>query len=129
MTAPTRSQAEHALAALINAIRPDWSTPGILAQLRNKPTAPLDVLAASALWATSRRDQHSPHLISEDDGEAWDRLCARSNLPPTPTPTRDCPYHPGQPKNCPDCAAYTRTVITDPARIRAIRQHTEGNPA
>lgn len=24
---------------------------------------------------------------------------------------------------------YTRTAITDPARIRAIHQHTEGNPA
>jgi len=71
VTAPTRSQAEHALASLIHAIRPGWGTPGILAEIRKRPGVPLDQLAAAALWATSRRDQHSPHLIGEDDGMAW----------------------------------------------------------
>lgn len=123
MTARSRSQAEQALAALINAIRPDWSTPGILAQLRNKPTAPLDVLAASALWATSRRDQHTPHLIAEDDGEAFDRLLGKLTGPPTPTPTRNCWTHPDHPRdNCPECAEHKRSILRDPERIRAIRE-------
>lgn len=128
MTAPTRSQAEHALAALINAIRPDWATPGILAVIRKKPGLPIDVLAAAALWATSRRDQHAPHLIAEDDGMAWDRLIGKTTVMPTAvTPRGRCPYHPSQPKapECPDCADHQRTVITDPARIRAIRNQEE----
>jgi len=121
MTTPSRSQAENALAALLHCIRPDWATPGILAKLRDRPHLPMDVLAAAALWATHRRDQHSPHLIAEDDGAAWDRLIGKSTEPPTPTPTRGCPYHPGQPKDCPECAEYARTAITDPTTIAAIR--------
>ena len=128
MTAPTRSQAEHALATLIHCVRPDWATPGILATIRKKPSLPIDVLAAAALWATSRRDQHTPHLIGEDDGMAWDRLIGKTTVMPTAVTPRDrCPYHPSQPKapECPDCAEHQRTVITDPARIRAIRNQED----
>jgi len=128
VTAPTRSQAEHALASLIHAIRPGWGTPGILAEIRKRPGVPLDQLAAAALWATSRRDQHSPHLIGEDDGMAWDRLIGKTVPTPDAVTRRDrCPYHPGQPKapECPDCAEHLRTVITDPARIRAIRNQED----
>ena len=87
MSAPSRSSAENALAAVIHAIRPDWGTPGILAAIRSHPLAPLDQIAAAAVWATTRRDQHTPHLIAEDDGEAFDRLLGKLTGPPTPTPT------------------------------------------
>ena len=123
MTSPTRTQAENSLAALIHSIRPDWPTPSILAQLRAKPNTPLEVLAAGALWATSRRDQHDPKVIREDNGHAWDRITGRQQVVPAPQPTRGCPYHPGQPRfGCAECAEYTRNAIRDPARIRAIRE-------
>lgn len=108
MTAPSRSTAEQAMAALIHALRPDWATPGILAVIRRDPARPLDQIAAAAIYATTRRDQHSPHLIGEDDGEALDRLTGRAAGPATPQPTRGCWYHPGQPRECPDCAADAR---------------------
>lgn len=120
MTAPSRSQAEQALAALIHAIRPDWATPGILATIRKQPSISLDVLAAGAIYATTRRDQHTPHLIAEDEGAAFDRLTGKGGMP-TPTPTRGCPYHAGQPKDCPDCAIHRRQAVTDRTRIAAIR--------
>lgn len=120
MTARSRTQAEQALAVLINAIRPDWNTPGILAAIRSKPGAPLDQLSAAAIYATTRRDQHTPHLIAEDDGNALDLLTGRLDVKPTPQPTRGCPYHHGQPKDCPECAEYSRQV-TPPTRIAAIR--------
>jgi hypothetical protein len=130
MTTCSRSQAENALAALVNAIRPDWSTPGILRFLRVHPTRPLDQLAAAALWATTRRDQTSPHLIAEDDGEALDRLTGKHAGPPTPSPTRGCPYHAGQPKECPTCAAE-RLRAAGPDRAQAhiatIRQAIRNN--
>ena len=86
MTRPTRTQAENSLAALIHAIRPDWPTPTIRTQLRAEPNTPLEVLAAAALWATSRRDQHDPKVIREDDGNAWDRITGRQHevAPGTP---------------------------------------------
>lgn len=130
MSAPSRSQAENALAALVHCIRPDWSTPGILRFLRDQPTRPLDQLAAAALWATTRRDQTSPHLIGEDEGSAWDRLTGKLTGPPTPAPTRGCPYHAGQPRDCPLCAADRREAA-DPARtsvhIATIRQTIRNN--
>lgn len=110
MTAPSRGQAENALAALVHAIRPDWATPGILAVIRKRPDRPLDQLTAAAVWATTRRDQHAPHLIGEDDGEAFDRLLGKLTGPPSPQPTRGCPYHAGQPRDCPACAEQARTV-------------------
>lgn len=88
MTSPTRAQAENQLAALIHAIRPDWPTPSILAQLRTLPNTPLEMLAAAALWATSRRDQHDPKVIREDDGNAWDRITGRPQVVPAPKPPR-----------------------------------------
>lgn len=112
MTTPSRSQAEHALATLIHCVRPDWATPGILATIRKKPGLPVDVLAAAALWATSRRDQHSPHLIADDDGAAWDRLIGKGvPQPDGVTPRGRCPYHPGQPKapECPESECPTCT--------------------
>ena len=123
MSAPSRSSAENALAAVINAIRPDWGTPGILAAIRSHPLAPLDQIAAAAVWATTRRDQHTPHLIAEDDGEAFDRLLGKLTGPPTPTPTRNCWTHPDHTRdNCPECAEYKRSILRDPERIRAIRE-------
>lgn len=88
MTSPTRAQAENQLAALIHSIRPDWPTPSILAQLRTLPNTPLEVLAAAALWATSRRDQHDPKVIREDDGNAWDRITGRQQVVPAPPQPR-----------------------------------------
>lgn len=88
MTIPTRTQAEKSLAALIHSIRPDWPTPSVLAQLRTLPNTPLEVLAAAALWATSRRDQHDPKVIREDTGSAWDRITGRQQVVPAPPPTR-----------------------------------------
>lgn len=88
MTRPTRTQAENSLAALIHAIRPDWPTPTIRSQLRAEPNTPLEVLAAAALWATSRRDQHDPKVIREDDGTAWDRIAGRQQVVPVPPQRR-----------------------------------------
>lgn len=124
MTAPSRSQAEQALAAFLHCLRPDWSTPGILKFIRDQPIRPLDQIAAAALYATSRRDQHSPHLIGVDEGEAWGRLIDTDLRTPTHSPTRGCPYHAGQPKGCPVCARE-RATIADPERtarhLAAIR--------
>ena len=86
MTSPTRTQAEKSLAALIHSIRPDWPTPSVLAQLRTLPDTPLEVLAAAALWATSRRDQHDPKVIREDNGHAWDRITGRPQEVASRTP-------------------------------------------
>lgn len=130
MTAPSRSTAEQAMAALIHALRPDWATPGILAAIRRDPDRPLDQLAAAAIYATTRRDQHSPHLINVDDGEAWDRLLGKHIGPQTPQPTRGCPYHPGQSRACPECAEHASTaskraadhIAQIRATIRANRQ-------
>ena len=117
MTTPSRTSAENALAQVIRAIRPDWDTPGILSALRSRPMVALDQVAAAALWATTRTDQHTPHLIAEDNGEALDRLLGKQLGPPTPMPTRNCWTHPDQPRGaCADCAAQARTVAT-PDRV------------
>lgn len=128
MTAPIRSQAEQALAALIHGIRPQWDTRGILAAIRQCAGRSLDQLAAAVLYAALvRKDQISPACIALD-GEHWDaldRLTGKTQGPPTPRPTSGCPYHRGQPSECPECAAYARRVITDPNLIRAIRNRQE----
>lgn len=125
---PSRSTAEQALAALVHALRPDWDTPGILAVIRRDPARPLDQIAAAAIYATTRRDQYAPHLIGEDDGEALDRLLGKHHGPPTPQPTRGCWYHPGQPRECPDCATETRTTSKRAAdHIAQIRATIRAN--
>lgn len=133
MSTRSRAQAEQALAALINALRPDWPTPSVLAIIRKQPTAPLDRLAAAAIYATTRRDQLTPHLIADDAGDALDRLTGKLAGPPTPQPTRGCPAHRGQPADCPECAAYRRSALTGDdmhaavaAAKQAIRDGREG---
>lgn len=126
MTAPTRSQAEQALAALAHAIRPDWGTRGILAAIRQCANRELDQLAAAVLYAAMvRKDQLTPACIALD-GEHWDaldRLTGKITGPPTPRPTSGCPYHRGQPAECPECARDRRQVSADPSRhIAAARQ-------
>lgn len=133
MSAPSRTQAEQALAALVAAIRPDWDRPGILAILRRRPDRPLDQLAAAALWAATRTDQTTPALIDTDDGDAYDRIRGR-HVDRTPVPGRDrCPYHPDQPRtSCEPCADHARaaTRANTAGHLATIRQairdtHTE----
>lgn len=131
MTAPSRTQAEHALAALINAIRPDWDTPGILARLREHPRADLRHLTASALWATSKTHMLTPALIGSEEsmGAAWDRLTGASTAPSV---IPACPYHPDVTGrgDCPKCAADRRQIAA-PDQVRQyaakIRQHIREN--
>ena len=125
MTAPTRTQAENALAALVHAIRPDWDTPGILAVIRSKPTAPLAQIAAAAIKATTRHDRHSPHLIADDDGTALDMLLGRINIEPTPQPPRrlTCPTHGEHDgSSCPRCRAAAAPAARAAGYIAQARQ-------
>ncbi|MFT4295630.1 MAG: hypothetical protein QM582_09490 [Micropruina sp.] len=120
MTAPSRTQAERALAALANAIRPQWDTRGILSAIRDQAGRPLDELAAGVLYAAiMRTDQHSPDLIRRD-GEHWqalDHLTGKVRGAYEPQPTRGCPYHRHQPRDCPDCADHARSVAASRDRV------------
>lgn len=91
-----------------------WDARGIAAVLSRLTDArPIGQIAAAALYAAEiRTDQTSPACIVLD-GEHWrafDHMIGRAQGPITPVPTYGCPYHAGQPRDCPVCAEHARQV-------------------
>ena len=59
-----------AIAYLVNAARPSWGTPGVMAALEKVRDRELVSVAIAALRATQRQDQHTPAVIAAD-GKHW----------------------------------------------------------
>lgn len=110
------------VASVLHTIRPSWrhdSLRTFLAQhVKDKPYR--DVLIAG-VWVALDPAATTPNLLVKDG--VWWQISRLDQGTPTP-PVGMCPYHPGEPEPCPECAAYARTVLLDTSRIRAIRnQH------
>lgn len=84
---PNLDQQLRAIAFLVNSVRPDWHTQGVLAVLRDCPTGDVASTAIAALAATRRRDQRTPALIALD-GPHWRLADASPASRTTPTPPR-----------------------------------------
>lgn len=73
-----------AVAFLVNRLRPDWDTPGIIAALTGAPRHDLAALALAAVHAAANRpDQRTPAVIALD-GPHW-----RIQPDPDPQPEPD----------------------------------------
>ena len=76
----SRDQQHRAIAFLVEAIRPDWGAPGVMAALDKLRDRPLADVAVAAIRATARTDQRTPAVIAMG-GEHW-----AAGKQPTPTP-------------------------------------------
>lgn len=95
-----------ALAAFVNALRPDWDKPGIedaLGRARRRADAP--TLAIAAIRAATSAKNRTPAVIGMD-GEHW-RTPVPARVPHyAPKPSEECDRHPGQYADaCSGCAA------------------------
>jgi hypothetical protein len=115
------------IAAAVNRLRPDWRADSLETFIAtNYSGHPYrDVAIAMTVIATDETTR-TPQLVKQQ-GPWWTAVQVALRLPDPDgvTPAGRCPYHPGQPKQCPDCAEHQRTVITDPDHIRSIRQQAK----
>lgn len=90
MTRPDRSKAERALAFLVAEMRPGWDQAGVLVTLHKCASAPLEQLAAAAIYcARFRTDQRTPAVIALD-GDHWqalDRMHGQNGATSSPAPS------------------------------------------
>lgn len=110
------------IAAAVNRLRPDWRADSIETFLgKNFADRPYrDVLIAITVIASDPYTR-TPDLL-KSHGPWWiaAQVAMRQPEPDGVTPRDRCPYHPTHPKDCPECAEYSRQV-TPPTRIAAIR--------
>jgi len=111
------------IAAAVNRLRPDWRADSLETFIASNYSAHpyRDVAIALTVIATDETTR-TPQLVKQT-GPWWTAVQVALRLPDPDgiTPRDRCPYHPGQPKDCPECAEYARTAITDPTTIAAIR--------
>ena len=111
------------IAAAINRLRPDWRADSLETFIASNYGAHpyRDVAIALTVIATDE-DTRTPQLLKQQ-GPWWRAVQVALRLPEADgvTPRGRCPYHAGQPKDCPDCATHRRQAVTDSTRIAAIR--------
>jgi hypothetical protein len=86
-------QALRALAFVVNAVRPDWDRPGVLAKLNQATAAgkPLGQLAVAAIRAALDESNRTPAVIPLDGAHWRDTPAPRLEVTPVPKPYRPDP--------------------------------------
>ena len=79
-----QEQPLRAIAYLVNQIRPDWDTPGVMAALRRCADRDLAALVHAATWAANNPATHHTPAVIALDGPHW-----RIQPDPDPQPEPD----------------------------------------
>ena len=111
------------IAAAVNRLRPDWRADSLETFIaKHYASDPYrDIAIAFTVIATD--DTTDTPMLIRQPGPWWKaaQVALRQPEPDAVTPRNRCPYHPTQPKDCPDCAHHAARAVTNPATIAAIR--------
>ena len=114
----TRTDAER-LAAMGNALRPDWPVASLLTYLtKHKDRAYRDVAVALA-WVAAEAQTKTPARLDEQSGPWWKATKADGQTPTVHVrpPCADHPQH--KSLRCPECAARVGDAAAGVAAVRA----------
>lgn len=87
------------LAAMANAVRPDWSVKSLMTMLARFRDKPYRDLAVALAWIAADADTTTPGRLAEA-GPWWDAAVADTPVSARPTPI--------PPKKCPRCGGFWR---------------------
>lgn len=133
------------LAAAGHRLRPEWRADSLETFIgKHLADRPFRDAAVALAWVATDDTATTPDLLRKS-GPWWAVAASRTQDQPDGITPRDrCPYHPDQPKACPDCAAYhrraanrdqvashmatIRAAIADARTAQASHDHTASVP-